>query len=645
MKSRHYPLALLAALLPVAAMASPPAYRADGSAGRPAAPVHAHFLHQQVRPYAVQTDQAQTLGTFSMLVVPVAYSDRGFGTETAQTDDIQAYLSDMVFGTDSTGEGLYPYPSMRQYYLDQSRGLFVIDGEVADTVTLAQTAGHYATYNNGGSNGCYGLGDYFDSGSSASAQNGGTTKMISEVLDVLDSRGVDLTHYMNGSGDTPVLDGIVFIHVGPGGETASSASDYSGCSNPAGLTTMWSHVLDRDITVGGTEYRTRLLTSAETFLDARNGSRELPSGIGTLAHEFGHVLGLPDLYDTSTSASGFGVGQYSIMGHGLYDTAPIAAEASFGPDFRPKNMDPYLRSTLGWLDTQLLTENLCFESSLATPTDSTVWKVAESDSATEYFLLEARGQSGWDAELPAEGMLVWHIDEAKNGQGSNCIPSPNSNCRFSHYEVAVVQRDGRYGLEARESWMDTGDYFVPGTYLDGLSLPGFSLYAGNPVHAQASVLKVTDAVLYSHLAGDPDSLPPSPDRIGPQPAMQAVVGQLYSWDATVESKGLPVLFTLLDAPEGMTVNTQLGQVRWVPQSVEQVSFTLTAQSCSGSVGRQVYVNVLPSAAYQGDVDGLEIGGCSAARSGSSYPGGSGWLVICLWLLGIFVLRRRVAARA
>lgn len=632
---------LLVGLLPMQPVwASPPAYPSIYGSRQETGPLHTARHGTRVSPNFFTTDTEQSLGSFQLLVVPVAYSDRPFGTQTARTTDIQAYLADMVFGTDATGEGLYPYPSMRQYYLDQSRGQFLLDGEVAPTVTLTGTTEHYATYNNGSANGCYGLGTYFADGSLDSAQNGGTSLLMQEVLTELDGRGVDLTQYMNRADGT--LDGIIFIHVGAGGETASSAHDAGGCSNPAGAETIWSHVLDREITVNSAVYSTSLLISAETFLDARNGSRELPSGIGTLAHEFGHVLGLPDLYDTSSTGSGYGVGQYSIMGHGLYDTAAIAADAAFGPDFRPKNLDPYLRAELSWIETPLLTDNRCFEQLRETPNADSVWKVGPEGS-TEYFLLEFRGQQGWDAELPAQGLLVWHIDESKRGQKDNCIPGPGDSCRFSHYEVSVVQRDGRYGLESRESWMDAGDYYIPGTYLDEQTVPGFVLYDGSRIEAQASVLEVTDAVLIAHLAGDPDSLPEAPERIGPQPAMQAAVGVEYSWDATVDSDGLPVHFSLLESPQGMTVDARLGQLRWTPVETGQATFTLTAQSCSGSIGRTVTVAVAPSSAFLGSLDGLEIGGgCSASRAESERLIGGLLAGLGLWLIGVIALRRRIA---
>ena len=72
-------------------------------------------------------------------------------------------------------------------------------------------------------------------------------------------------------------------------------------------------------------------------------------------------------------------------------------------------------------------------------------------SSKEYFLVENRQQTGFDASLPGSGMLVWHIDETQSG-----------NTDERHYKVALMQADGKRNLERSDNRGDAGDAY-PGS--------------------------------------------------------------------------------------------------------------------------------------------------------------------------------------
>src|SRR5439155_21993199 len=61
--------------------------------------------------------------------------------------------------------------------------------------------------------------------------------------------------------------------------------------------------------------------------------------IGTAAHEFGHALGLPDLYDTSVQAPTEGIGEWGLMGSGNR-TSPSS----------PSRMEAWSLNELGWVN-------------------------------------------------------------------------------------------------------------------------------------------------------------------------------------------------------------------------------------------------------------------------------------------------------
>ena len=96
-----------------------------------------------------------------------------------------------------------------------------------------------------------------------------------------------------------------------------------------------------------------------------------------------------------------------------------------------------------------------------------LWKAGAKSS--EYFLLENRQRIGFDDALPGDGLLVWHIDEAKP-----------TNSDETHFKVALLQADGKRDLERSGNRGDAGDPF-PGsaniTALGNATTPNTRSYA------------------------------------------------------------------------------------------------------------------------------------------------------------------------
>jgi hypothetical protein len=66
----------------------------------------------------------------------------------------------------------------------------------------------------------------------------------------------------------------------------------------------------------------------------------------------------------------------------------------------------------------------------------------------EYFLLEHRRRTGFDSELPGEGLLVWHVDDAQE-----------DNSDEQHHLVGLLQADGLRELEQDLNRGDGGDCY------------------------------------------------------------------------------------------------------------------------------------------------------------------------------------------
>ena len=143
-------------------------------------------------------------------------------------------------------------------------------------------------------------------------------------------------------------------------------------------------------------------------------------GIGTICHEFSHVLGLPDLYDTDYSGSGGASthpGGWSIMAGGSGN--------NYGRN--PVGYSLYERYTLGFTTPTLIEDE---GNVTVQPLDeSNKGYRLDTFNPNEYFLIENRQSGKWDRYLPGQGhgMLITRVDSTNqniwNYNEVNCNPS------------------------------------------------------------------------------------------------------------------------------------------------------------------------------------------------------------------------------
>ena len=149
-------------------------------------------------------------------------------------------------------------------------------------------------------------------------------------------------------------------------------------------------------------------------------------GVGTFCHEFGHCLGLPDFYPTNNS-SAYGMSTWDIMDTGCY----------LNGGRRPAGYTSYERHFMGWMDLIDPIENTLYMMAPLGSDDGTAVKVVNDANPNEYYLLEYRVRSGWDAYLPGEGILILHVDYDEMAWNEN---SPNNNA--THQRMTIIPADG-----------------------------------------------------------------------------------------------------------------------------------------------------------------------------------------------------------
>lgn len=241
-------------------------------------------------------------------------------------------------------------------------------------------------------------------------QTSGAQRIVQESLIAADSL-VDYSMYDTDGNRT--VDMVYFIFSGAG-------SNYSGNDE----TLIWPHTSSvMGMSLDGVSFG-RYACSTELY---GNPANRLLDGIGTICHEFSHVLGLPDFYDVDYATNGQSVhpAKWSVMASGSY----------LNKSRTPCGYSLFERYALGFAQPETITE----------PGDYTLQPLNEGDESegfrinsgveNEFFMLENRRKTGWDAYLPGEGLLIHRVDSTNMDIWEN----NNININPSHNYYTLIR--------------------------------------------------------------------------------------------------------------------------------------------------------------------------------------------------------------
>ena len=345
------------------------------------------------------TDDLMALGvdvidTAIVIVILVDFSDNPY---TVGGVAAEPYQFDSVLFS----EGYYnPAGSMTDFYLENSYGNFVVKGDIFGWYRMSETYAYY-------------VGD--DYGLSRSQE------LTSKAVDSVRNYVSDWNRY--DSNNDGYCDGLVIIHSGGGAET--------------GVYGIWSHKSSiPTVIIDGVRI------SAYTMNPEEYSSEISP--IGVYCHEYGHFLGLPDLYDISGAPNSNGLGNWALMATGSYN----------GDSRYPSHLTAWSKAELGFLQLTDVDENLN-QISIPNVEDNPVAYRLQNSLSTNYehWIVENRQQVGFDVGLPASGLCIYHVDDH--------APGP-SNQNPDWYHVAMEQADGDNALAYSGSRGDAGDVW-PGS--------------------------------------------------------------------------------------------------------------------------------------------------------------------------------------
>src|SRR5262245_52296152 len=351
---------------------------------------------------------AAVTGTRFVPAILFRYQDVGTGSSHASSEYDAA-----LFTQSPPGGRPYTY---RTYYEQLSHNLFSVQGQTVGWVTLSKPEIQYT--GDPANDGC--SGNPFG-GSNATSCNGlfsgaAQTKMLSginEAITAVDTGTFDWSQF--DSDNDGFVDFVVLLHsetdgaCGPGGTANNHLWSHRSSLNPTHVThTPWAGHAGQFLRI-----RDYVLQSG---VGGTNGCAT-PTAImpvGTIAHETGHALGLPDLYDVTGPSEG--IGQWGLMSSGNY-TSPLS----------PARMEAWSLQQLGWITITQITTNGTYTVPAVTPANHTAYliRVANPNTRGEYYLIENRQGVLSDSALISRhctasglnfpsnchgGLAIWHVD-------------------------------------------------------------------------------------------------------------------------------------------------------------------------------------------------------------------------------------------
>lgn len=348
------------------------------------------MMKVQTQASRFQIGNFPTTGTIHALVLLVQFQDATF---TLSKDFHQRMMNEKGFSDDgATG-------SAHDYFDAQSGGRFDPQFDVVGPVTLDHSESYY------GADDTFKGNDY----------NAGY--MISDACQKAQNMGVDFSKYDYDNDGS--VDMVYVIYAGYG-QNAGAPS-----------TTIWPHKyslseLNISLQLNGKTIDT-YACSAELFGNSGTSS----AGVGTVCHEFGHVLGFADHYNTTNSQE-YKLGSYDIMDYGSYNNN----------SHTPPSYNAFERMTLGWMTPDELTKpaDEVTLANIATDNKAYILTTANED---EFFLLENRQMTGWDAYLPASGLMITHVDYVKSLWQSNTV---NNVTAHPHFYLVNADNEAGYNV-------------------------------------------------------------------------------------------------------------------------------------------------------------------------------------------------------
>jgi M6 family metalloprotease-like protein len=294
-----------------------------------------------------------TTGNRKLICILMGFKDKAF---TKTQSDFNNLFNQVGYSTGgATG-------SVKDYYLENSWGQFNLTVDVFGPYTASQNMSYY------GKNDAYG-----------NDQN--PRALVTEAVNAADA-AANYANYDNDGDGT--VDGVYVIYAGYGEEAGASAD------------AIWAHAWNiTPVTKDG-----KTISKYSCSAELRGNSGTTITSIGVICHEFGHVLGAPDYYDTDYSTGGQfeGTGKWDMMASGSWNNNGVT----------PAHHNAYTKvKVYGWATATVLSS--ATNVTVKPVKDNKSFYQINSTTSGEYWIMENRQQVGFDTYVPGHGLVIYHV--------------------------------------------------------------------------------------------------------------------------------------------------------------------------------------------------------------------------------------------
>jgi len=337
------------------------------------------------------------------------YDIPGGGFQPSRITTTPAMFDSLLFSQRGIDPVSNPTGSMTEFYLENSYGEYLITGDIHGWYTMPHTYDWYVGVDDGMTGGAY---------------------LAVDAVDAAEAAGVDFSLYATG-GSVP---GVTIVHAGPGAESGAYG--------------VWSH---RSVMASSRQYDGVWITNYAMDPEELGSSI---SSVGVFCHEWGHILGLPDLYDIDYNPGSVGLGHWSVMAGGSWNYSGRS----------PAHFDAYCKWELGFSDVEWLGQNLPDAPIPQAESSPVAYGLKEEPTGgiTEVWMVENRQQVGFDSHLRGSGLCIYHVDFSVSTQNNP-----------DRYRVALEQADGLNEMATMGSSGDLDDPWPGGT--DNRNFSDFSV--------------------------------------------------------------------------------------------------------------------------------------------------------------------------
>ena len=396
---------------------------------------------------------AAVAGSRPCIVILLQFTDKAANTVAHPPS---AY-NNLLFST-----GVVPTGSMKEYYQEVSYGQFTVTGQVTNWLTAPQTYAYYV-------NGNYGFGAY-PRNAQRMALDACALADPTVNFALYDSDGPD--GLPNSGDDDGYVDGLFIIHAGPGAEETGNVND------------IWSHkwAIPGAYTTNDAKYGGGFIRCYTYSTEPEQTAAGSLITMGVFAHEYCHVLGMPDLYDYDNGYinvwddNNNPLSDWCLMDSGSWGGP---GGGGWGDGTVPSHPCAYIKTRLGWITPTVLTASqagIQLQETETTNGAQSLYKVVIRDyggGIKEYFYLENRNPNssarfdkyetnGYSPRTQMDGgIVIYHVDERytpnNNGpalphytvwaEDPGMMPLPSNPTQRTAAPYYELKGDAAYSLE------------------------------------------------------------------------------------------------------------------------------------------------------------------------------------------------------